>query len=110
MVAVMCGVVRRSIFPSSSGLGRRGERTKKVFMYTLSTCPWCRKTKKWFTEKGIPFDYVDYDLQTAEEQSRIEKEIRSRGSEMAFPWVLIDDELVIGWNPKRYAELLGVGK
>ena len=34
----------------------------KISMYTLSTCPWCRKTKKFFRDKGISFDFIDYDL------------------------------------------------
>ena len=49
---------------------------KDVFMYTLSTCPWCRKSKQYFTERNVPFKYVDYDLQSPQEQQKIEKEIR----------------------------------
>ncbi len=80
---------------------------KKVLMYTLSTCPWCRKTKKYFTDNKIPFEYVDYDLQPPKEQQKIEKAIMARGGDMAFPWVLIGDDLVVGWNPEKYSELLG---
>jgi len=82
--------------------------SKKVFMYTLSTCPWCRRTKKWFTDHQIPFEYVDYDLQTPEKQAEIEQVMLKRGGNTAFPWVLIDDELIVGWNPVKYAELIGV--
>ena len=81
---------------------------KTVSMYTLSTCPWCRKTKKYFTDNKIPFKYVDYDLASENEQQRIEEEMRARGGQLSFPWVLIDDELVVGWNPRRYDQLLGL--
>lgn len=81
---------------------------KRVFMYTLSTCPWCRRTKKWFTDHQISFEYTDYDLQSTEKQAAIEKEMLDRGGNVAFPWVLIDSELVVGWNPQKYAELMGV--
>ena len=27
----------------------------KISMYTLSTCPWCRKTKLYFTERHLTF-------------------------------------------------------
>ncbi len=84
--------------------------TKKVFMYTLSTCPWCRRTKKWFTEHNIPFEYVDYDLQNPERQAEIEQDMMKRGGNMAFPWVVIDDEVVVGWNPAKYAELMGLAE
>ena len=41
-----------------------GAAMKKVSMYTLSTCPWCRKTKKFFKDKNIQFEFIDYDLAT----------------------------------------------
>lgn len=75
-------------------------------MYTLSTCPWCRKTKQFFTERNIPFEYTDYDLAEAEEQQKIRNEMEKYGS-VAFPFVKINGDVVIGWNPEKYAELLG---
>lgn len=83
---------------------------KKIFMYTLSTCPWCRKTKKYFVDHNIPFEYIDYDLQSPQEQEKIEQVMMKRGGPMSFPWVLIDDDLVVGWNPERYDELLGLSR
>ncbi len=75
-------------------------------MYTLSTCPWCHKTKQFFKEKNIPFDYVDYDLQSEEQQEKIIEEMSRLSSERAFPFVKIDGELIVGYNPKKYSELL----
>ena len=58
---------------------------KNVFMYTLSTCPWCRKTKKYFADHNIPFQYVDYDLQTVQEQEKIEQEMKKRSGQAFVP-------------------------
>jgi glutaredoxin len=80
---------------------------KKVSMYTLSTCPWCRKTKKFFTERGVPFDFVDYDLADPATQERIMREMDEEGA-AGFPFVRIGDEVVEGWQPARYKELLGL--
>ena len=44
---------------------------KTVSMYTLSTCPWCRKTKAFFTKHNVPFTFIDYDLADEATQSRI---------------------------------------
>ncbi len=79
----------------------------KVFMYTLSTCPWCRKTKQFFKEKNIPFEYVDYDLQNEEDQDKIMEEMEKLGGTMAFPFVKIDNNVIVGYNPDKYSELLG---
>jgi glutaredoxin len=83
---------------------------RNVFMYTLSTCPWCRKAKMYFTEHNIPFQYVDYDLQSTEKQEQIEQEMKKRSGALSFPWVLIGDEVVVGWNPAKYDELMGLSK
>jgi glutaredoxin len=80
---------------------------KKVVMYTLSTCPWCRKTKQAFTDWGIHFEYIDYDLADEQTQERIVDEMDKYGAN-GFPFVKIDNEVVMGYNPERYAALLGL--
>ena len=80
----------------------------KVSMYTLSTCPWCRKTKKFFTEHHIAFDFTDYDLADERTQERIMAELDANGAS-GFPYVRIGDQVVEGYRPDRFAELLGIG-
>jgi len=79
----------------------------KVSMYTLSTCPWCRKTKQFFAERQIPFDYIDYDLADEPTQKRILDELDEAGAS-GFPFVKIGNHIVEGYRPDRYAELLGL--
>jgi len=80
----------------------------KVSMYTLSTCPWCRKTKKFFTEHHIAFDFTDYDLADERTQERIMAELDANWAS-GFPYVRIGDQVVEGYRPDRFAELLGIG-
>ena len=79
---------------------------KKVNMYTLSTCPWCRKTKKFFAERNIPFTYVDYDLADEATQEKISQELDAAGA-TGFPFVKIGDEVIVGYRPERYLSALG---
>ncbi len=80
---------------------------KNVSMYTLSTCPWCRKTKAFFKDHGVPFEYVDYDLADAATQGKIMADLEAHGAN-GFPFVRIGDAVVMGYNPARYKELLGL--
>lgn len=80
---------------------------KKVSMYTLSTCPWCRKTKAFFTSRGVPYDFIDYDLADDATQKRIMAELDAKQA-TGFPFVRIGDEVVVGYNPGRYQQLLGL--
>ncbi|HUM13351.1 MAG TPA: glutaredoxin family protein [Myxococcaceae bacterium] len=78
---------------------------KKVSMYTLSTCPWCRKAKQFFSQRHIPFDDIDYDLADEATQERIMRELDAEGAS-GFPFVRIGDQVVLGYQPDRYAKLL----
>ena len=79
---------------------------KDVFLYALSTCPWCRKTKQFFKEKNIPFEFVDYDLADFGEQDRIVANMKKYTDHISFPFVLIGEAVVQGYNPEKYELLL----
>lgn len=80
---------------------------KKVKMYTLSTCPHCMKTKKFFSDRKVKFEAVDYDLADDAMQQKIQKELKARGfSSLRFPCVMIGDEIVTGYDPEKFEELL----
>ena len=81
---------------------------KKVFIYALSTCPWCKKTKKFFQERNIPFDYIDCDLLEEEEQEKTFHKMLEICGSTATPVVLIGDEVIVGYHPDRFLEALGL--
>jgi glutaredoxin len=78
---------------------------KKVTLYTLSTCPWCHKAKKFFTERNIPFTYIDYDLADEATQEKIMQELDAAGV-TGFPYAKIGVEVISGYQPERYASAL----
>ena len=80
---------------------------KKVSMYTLSICPSCNKARKFFTDRQIPFESINYDLVDEATQQKIMLELEAEGLQ-AFPFVRIADQVVQGYDPKRYAKLLGI--
>jgi glutaredoxin len=80
----------------------------KVFMYSLSTCPWCRKTKNFFKINNVPFDFVDYDLQSEAEQEKIMDKIEKISNARSFPVVMIGDRVIVGYNPESYSKALGL--
>ncbi|MGD9840244.1 MAG: glutaredoxin family protein [Candidatus Bipolaricaulis sp.] len=79
---------------------------KKVFLYAISTCPWCRKTKQFFTDNHVEFDFVDVDLLEGEEQEKVMDEVYRLSGARAFPVVIIGEATVVGYRPDRYKELL----
>ena len=81
----------------------------EVFLYALSTCPWCRKAKQWFADNGVPFDFVDVDLMDGDEQEAAVQKAYELSGARRFPVAVINGEVVAGYNPDRYRELLTSG-
>jgi len=83
------------------------EQTKSVELYTLSTCPWCRKAKAFLDDKAVDYSYIDYDLADEVVQARIQEEMLARHAG-AFPFAKIGDDFIVGYNPDAYTRLLGL--
>ena len=80
---------------------------KRVYMYGLSTCPWCMRTKEFFAHHHVPFESTDYDLADGATRARIARELDAAGAG-GFPFVRIGDQVVEGYQPARFAKLLGI--
>ena len=79
---------------------------KKITIYALSTCLWCRKTKKYFEDKKIPFEAVDYDKQDEARQEAMMKEMKEAGCSASFPFTRIGGDCVQGYAPEEFEKLL----
>jgi glutaredoxin len=77
-----------------------------VFVYSLSTCPWCRKAKEYFADNDVAFEAVDVDLLPDDESDRLADEAYSLSGSRAFPVVKIGGEVIVGYAPERFAVLL----
>jgi glutaredoxin len=79
----------------------------RVLLYALSTCAWCKKTKKFLQDKGVEFEFVDVDLCSQEDLKKVRADITRRGAGMSFPLVIVDDKtLVVGFSEDKIEEAL----
>ena len=85
------------------------KKDHKVFLYTLSTCGWCKKTKQFLKDNDVEYEYIDVDMCTREERKKVIEDIKSRKASMGFPLAIIDDEILIsGYKVDKYKEALGI--
>ena len=85
--------------------GKNGKH--KVLIYTISTCAWCKKTKKFLSDNDIEYEYIDIDLCKEVDQEKIRKDIRNRGEVVAFPTMIVDDKILItGFLTDKIKEVL----
>ena len=79
-----------------------------VKIYTLSTCGHCKSTKKLLQDCNIPYDFVDVDLLTGEERTRMIEEVKKYNPNCSFPTILIGDKIIVGHKEKEIREALGL--
>ncbi len=85
------------------------KKDHKVFLYTLSTCGWCKKTKQFLKDNDVEYEYIDLDKCTREERKKVIDDIKARKASMGFPLAIIDDEIMIsGYKVDKYKEALGL--
>ncbi len=74
---------------------------KKVVIYSTPTCPYCKRAKEYFSRKGI--SYTDIDVAQDKEKA---KEMTQKSGQMSVPVIIIDDEIVVGFNQVLLDKLL----
>ena len=78
--------------------------TVKVF--ALSTCPYCRMTRAYLDENDVEYDVVEVDLLTGAEREEAIAEVKGLSGGTSFPVILVDEDIIVGFNKKRMKELL----
>ncbi len=87
----------------------KGKKSKKIFLYTLSTCVWCKKTKTFLNELKLEYDYIDVDLLKDEEKNNVTEEMKKWNPACSFPTIIIDNkDCVKGFSPEQIKEKLSL--
>lgn len=76
---------------------------KKVIMYSTPTCHYCNLAKEFFDDYNIKYEV--FNVQTDLEKR---KEMVEKSGQMGVPVILIDDELIMGFDEERIRELLDI--
>lgn len=96
------------LFQNNKGNHVSGIDRGKVLMYGLSTCVWCKKTKKLLTDLGIEFDYIFVDQLEGEEEDQAVEEVKRFNPSVSFPTTIINGEkAIVGFKEKEIREALG---
>jgi glutaredoxin-like YruB-family protein len=76
---------------------------KNVAIYTTPTCTYCRSAKELFKENNIA--YTEYNVATDMERRN---EMIEKSGQMGVPVIFIDNEIVVGYNKPKLAQLLDI--
>jgi glutaredoxin-like protein NrdH len=70
-----------------------------VKVYSLSTCPWCKKLKKYLDEKEIQYEATEVDLAQGDEQKKALEEVEKLTGKRSFPVTVIKGKAISGFKP-----------
>ena len=74
---------------------------KKVVIYSTPTCPYCKRAKEYLSQKDI--SYVEHNVAGDREAT---KEMIQKSGQMGVPIIIIDGEVVVGFNQAKLDSLL----
>jgi glutaredoxin len=83
------------------------QRTKKVRLYALSTCPECKRLKKFLDEHNIQHELIEVDLLDSGEQWVTSKEVRRYNPAVTYPTLVIE-EVISEFDEGAIKEALGI--
>jgi len=76
---------------------------KNVVIYSTPTCHFCQAAKAMFKENNIEFTTYDVASDSAKRAEMVEK-----SGQMGVPVIVIDNEMIVGFDEPRVKQLLGI--
>jgi glutaredoxin 3 len=76
---------------------------KKVSIYTTPTCVYCKSAKEFFKEHNVPYNEYNVAADAEKRQEMIEMT-----GHMGVPVIMVDDQVIIGFDKPKLAQALGV--
>jgi len=82
---------------------------RKVKLYALSTCGWCKKTKRFLDDHNVDYEYEYVDLLSGDEKARCMEELAQWNPKCTFPTIVVDNsQVIVGFRTNRLREVLGL--
>ena len=74
---------------------------KNVVVYSTPTWPWCTRVKEYLSQKNVT--YTEYDVAQDKDKAR---EMVKKSKQMGVPVVIVDDDIIVGFNQAELEKLL----
>jgi len=87
--------------------GEKGSE-ENILIFTLTTCMWCKKCKRFLDDRNLKYRYIDLDKIERQDKSKILDYLKSTyNTRISYPFLVCKSGHVVGYNPNKYEELLG---
>lgn len=80
-----------------------------ITLYALSTCAWCKKTKRFLEDHNIDYQLKDVDLLEGEAKEQAREEVIRFNPKRSYPTLVVNNEkVVVGFDEEKLCEALGL--
>lgn len=76
---------------------------KKVQIYSTPSCSYCHMAKEFFKKNNVSYEDFDVAVNLEKRRDMVEK-----SGQMSVPVILIDDEIIVGFDKAKISKLLDV--
>ncbi len=83
-----------------------GKDKGSIRLFALSTCVWCRKTKKLLDSLNVAYDFVYVDLLEGKEKDEVMDEVEKWNPRRSFPTMVINNHAIAGFKEQQIKEKL----
>jgi glutaredoxin 3 len=68
----------------------------KVLLFSTSTCSWCRRAKRYFKDRGVPFKEINI-----EREPEAARDIVRKTGQTGVPVIKIGSKWIVGFDRER---------
>jgi glutaredoxin 3 len=76
----------------------------KVVLFSTSTCSWCRRAKRYFRDRQVPFKEINL-----ERDSEAARDVVRKTGQTGVPVIKIGNRWIVGFDKERIEKELGLG-
>jgi glutaredoxin len=85
-----------------------GKDKGDVKLFALSTCVWCRRTRRLLDELGVTYHYVYVDLLPEESKKETLSEVTRWNPDASYPTLVINNSTcIVGFEENDIRQHLG---
>ena len=85
-----------------------GEDRGEITLYAISTCVWCKRTKKLLGDLGVKYSYIFVDQLDKKTRDEVEAEVVKWNPRCSFPTMVINEKkAIVGFQEDEIREALG---
>jgi glutaredoxin-like YruB-family protein len=75
----------------------------RVVLFSTTTCSWCRRAKKYFKEKRVPFKEIN-----VERDPEAARDVQRKTGQTGVPVIKIGGRWIVGFDKEKIDASLGL--